>query len=1040
MVVDEPLEDMFEVINQGGKKRVSEMIALKHSIDQVWDNVNRLLIRINSDMKLSPFKSDTTFGVDKESFSILKANLGLRHEAYYDKLNKMKNALIKRAKQSESELMYKIEISKITEHFKSKKVNIAKRKILMMKERYKSEKHSNDLKILLIRANFLLRDYLSVLNVIHHLPEDTNFEEEKALYLIKCWYNLEVYETLWEWGKEFDFSVFKGEDKNLAIWLVMESGFLLGIDTDFSKFLEPVEVGAPYHLHIMHTLARSYLKSHKPEIAISVLETALEKKPALDIDKTAYNRILLTHAQVLFETGEYRSALDRFFILLNNDYYFEEALYGIAWCYIKLGMYQKAGTTLRKLINQSPQSARAAEAIQIMSMRLVNKAQYEWDKVTYLAKDEKQINQILKKLSEKFRSEENPKKIKQYKAAYKKINKLFMQLKEEKKQDYTAINSMYQEALNICELIATYYETGSFQEIRLSDKREKTLFKLDSLLITIKNKGKGDQEAEHFTSKHRENIQTIKKLVDKSFVRSAEILLALYKWQGEHLDWQKLQLSEKQKQLDKQYKYETDPKSQQVYMQEKNKILSQVDSLVLESVKLDKYRHNKLSVIITQLLETPLDPSDEVYLRYHLGELEYKNENKEFNRSFYQFENKVDQYDSLLALYNDGKLSEMPEPPAAPFLKHEKSMKQYQAALAEYPDLKDEFIAANRYSLAWCYNDLGLYDSAVSQMSRVAYDFKQSPFAPQAWMYLGESYFDRGQLDSAAHAYQSVMKYPKSEWFDDALYKLAWTEYRNSNPEKAISSFLAVVDLGKDKKAGKALLENESIDYIAVSFSETDLMSDKGLKKAVTFCQKQGDSQKGSQILHRLGDIYEKQGKDKLAVKSYNKLMDMYPLYTKVPAVESSLIKIEGKNLTRDQINKLKIDLFHRYNSKGKWARKQSDPAAVRFADSIAANELYESAINYHQTALLKNDRHSYTKAMKTYKEYVKFYPASPLTNKCHYNFAEILFSIGEYYEAAEEYIVVSKKYPDSEYKETAAWNAIVASQNLLKQEGDMHK
>lgn len=1040
MAVGEPLDDMFEVINQGDMERIHEMIALKHATDNVWDAILRLMVRINSDMKLVPFKADTTYGVDKEFFDILKLNLGLRHEEYYTKLNSMKNALVKRASHTELELLYKIELSQIKKYFKIKKEGLAKRKILMMKERYKKDQHTHELNILLIRANFLLKDYLSALSVIHHMPEDPYFEEEKILYTIQCWYHLEVYETLWQWGKVFDFTKFSGEDRNLALWLAMESGFLFGVNADYTKFIDQVEPDAPYNLHIMHTLARSYLKNYEPDIALSILEKASEKRPVANIDKTAYQRILLTHAQALFEVRDYRNALDKFFVLLNDDFYFEEALFGIAWCYIKLGKFKKAGTTLRKLINQSPQSARAAEAIQIMSKRLVNKAVYEWDKIIYLANEEKQLNQILAKLSVKITGARNAEKKKQYKSAYQKIDKLLIQLKEEKREDYGAINSLYHEALNIYELIATHYETGSFQEIRFSDKREKVLYKLDSLLITIKNRGKGKLETEHFTAKHRQGVQTIKKLVDKSFVRSAETLLALYKWQGDYLDWQKLQLSEKRKQLDKVYKYKNDPASQKIYLQQKNSLLSQVDSLVFEGRKLDKRWYKKLSVLLRDLLKTPLDPSDEIYLRYHLGELEYKNENREFNRAFYVYERKINIYDSVLALYNDGKILELPQAPEAPVLKHEKSITQYKTALEKYPDLKDEFIPANRYSLAWCYNDLGIYDSAAVQMSTVAYNFKHSPFAPQAWMYLGENFFDRGQLDSAVHAYHSVMKYPESEWFDDALYKLAWTQYRNSNPQKAISSFLAVVDLGKDKKAGKALLENESIDYIAISFSESDSTSDKGLKRAATFCQKLGDPPKGMQILHRLGDIYEKQGKDKLAVKSYKKLMEMYPQYTKGPAVESSLIKIQGKNLTQDQINKYKIALFHKYNSKGKWAKKQSDPVAVAFADSIANNELYESAINYHQAALQQNDSLSYTKAMSTYKDYIKFYPASPLANECHYNYAEILFSVGDYYKAAEEYITVSKRYPDSKYKEAAAWNAIVATQTLLQQKGNNKK
>ena len=66
---------------------------------------------------------------------------------------------------------------------------------------------------------------------------------------------------------------------------------------------------------------------------------------------------------------------------------------------------------------------------------------------------------------------------------------------------------------------------------------------------------------------------------------------------------------------------------------------------------------------------------------------------------------------------------------------------------------------------------------------------------------------------------------------------------------------------------------------------------------------------------------------------------------------------------------------------------------------------------------------------------YFRMYPQTKRANECHYNFAEIKFSLGDYERAAEEYMAVSKRYPDSKYRETAAWNAIVASQNLLKQE-----
>ena len=163
----------------------------------------------------------------------------------------------------------------------------------------------------------------------------------------------------------------------------------------------------------------------------------------------------------------------------------------------------------------------------------------------------------------------------------------------------------------------------------------------------------------------------------------------------------------------------------------------------------------------------------------------------------------------------------------------------------------------------------------------------------------------------------------------------------------------------------------------------------------------------------------------------------MYPGYKNSPIVESNLISAKTKDLPLEEANKYKIDFFKKYNRKSNWAMKQTDPKIIGVADSVAESQLYDASITYHQIALQKNDTAAYNRTTSTYRDFIHYYPSSPQANECHYNLAEVLFSTGDYHKAAEEYIAVSKRYPGSKYKETAAWNAIVASQNLLKQEGN---
>jgi TolA-binding protein len=384
-----------------------------------------------------------------------------------------------------------------------------------------------------------------------------------------------------------------------------------------------------------------------------------------------------------------------------------------------------------------------------------------------------------------------------------------------------------------------------------------------------------------------------------------------------------------------------------------------------------------------------------------------------------------------LKRFRSGARMELPREPVYPVLDHEKSMRRYRAAIAA--DSASLFGGAALYSLAWCYNDLARFDSAFTCMSTLATRYPDHPHAAQAWMFCGEYQFDKGDLKNALSAFYTVMKYPESEWFDEALYKVAWTQYRLSNPEKAISSFLALVDLGGGR-FGHSLLEKESMDYIAISFSETDISGEKGLDRAAAFARRLGDAQRGCQILHRLAQVYRDQGRHAMAKKTFEHILSSYPNFTENPAVEAELIAVIERDASTELSIDQKYDYFKKYCRRSAWAQRQPDTVRAK-ADSTACSMLYTAAISFHQLALQKNNDSLYRKAIGAYTDYIDLYPATAQANECHYNLAEIQFSLGNYRQAAEEYIAVSRRYPDSKYRETAAWNAIVASQNLLKLE-----
>jgi TolA-binding protein len=887
--------------------------------------------------------------------------------------------------------------------------------------------------VLLLKACFALGEYDEALRVSGLLSENAGSSWEVTKIKIQSYYSLKRYNDLWQWARGFDFKSLPAPSRNMALWIAMESGLALGSSDTIPALASFAVKDSENALSILHCLGRYYVKKGDWSTAQSVFEGALSPSIPAKSDEEAKRRMELTCAQVYYERGKYQKALKLFYHLLNREEQFAEALFGISWCYLALGDDSKAETSLRKLINQNPRSPLSAEGLLVIMERYISKARLEWDKKVYLSNEQRRLLERRGIVEEKMSADTANKNSETYSLLVSKIDDLVHRLKKENKSSPEDILAYYEKAGRLSKLISAYYRTGSFQETVFSEKRERLLRGIDSLLLCVKESRDAEVTPETALSESQRDVAKIKESVKKSEVTAVRALIDQYRWEREYGDWQKTELKREKDALVRMMRATPDSTQRTGLLMRQKKLDGRMDSLVRAGDDAAKTWRRLLTEKCTEMLARQLDTIDEIYFRYHCGEMQYNNENEKYTNAYAVFEDSMTVYDSLMKLSAAGKSRRSSPRPMEPVLNHEASMEQYRMILGKFP--RASLAHAVHYSLAWCFNDQGALDSAVAHMQSLVVEYPSSQYSPQAWMYIGEYMFDHAKLDRALKAYQAVMKYPESEWFEKALYKLAWTQYRLSNPEKAISSFLALVDLGVGARTGKTLLEKESIDYIAISFSETDASGEKGLERATNFVRRFGDKAQGARILHRLAAIFKEQGRFDMSRKTYATLLNLYPENQNGPLIESELLAVVEKNSTLEQANVNKIEFFNKYNKNGSWAKRQNDPGARRGGDSLACKLLYDAAISGHQLALQKNDNSLYAAAAETYQTFIKNYPQSSQAGECHYNFAEIMFSLGNYERAAEEYITVSKQYTDGKYTETAAWNAIVATQNLLKME-----
>ncbi|MFP4240642.1 MAG: tetratricopeptide repeat protein [Chitinispirillaceae bacterium] len=1005
MVVKEPVEGMFEVLEHKDLERINEMIEIKNEIDSLWRSIDELLLKVSAAMEIGFVQEEKSS--DKEEFvQILKASLGQQAESSYRKLNAIKNSLMDRSSLAQARDMYRVEYRRVQKYLSKNKYELARKKTLNLVTRYEGRVGLDELNLELARVNFSLGHYSRVLPAAQRITKNTNQHHKSLLYVLQSLYALKEFEKVWSIGNRTDLDVHRGKHRNMIIWIIMESGIALKEKDNYSRLASRVVKGESYHFHVLHSLARSYLLSRDTSMAVSVLESASKMRPGSKIDRTASHTIKITLAELLYERGEFESALSLYFPLLKEEKDLDQVLTGIAWCYFGMGADGKAENALRKLINQKPESFLAAEAIYVMAKRFLHNAKIDWEKNVFLVSEEHRLTKLLDKVEKRIAESENPEK--RIVQAATELQELITRLKKESRADYNQIISSYNRVYSIHDLVEKHYSSGSFQKVTFTEKREELLYVLDSLLIAVQKQDKNSVSKKLKIAQVNRSRAKIKSVVNKLKILRTVALLDQYRWEREYLDWQK-----------KQFR-----------LKESDSISAQLDSILEKEEVLRKYAYSELAAGIRKVISLGISSRDEAYLRYHLAELYYSEENDRFSEQYDQYEANFQIHNELISAQDNRK--KQVKAPVAPVLVHDKSLAEYRRAVASDGD--SSVTAAAFYSMGWCFNDLAQFDSAYHYMEKVAENYPLSPHAAQAWMYCGENRFEKADLEEAIRCYRAVMRYPESEYFDQALYKLAWTQYRLSNPHKAISSFLALVELGEGNKAG-ALLEKESMDYIAISFSETDISGELGLKKAVAFVNKFGDDQRAYSILKRLAGVYSDQGRYDMAKKSYRKLLTMYPEHPENFEVESRLLALREKGASPDETGLLKMDFYKKYSIKGFWAETQKDSSVLRKSDSAAAHHLYEAAIGFHQFALQNKDAELFDFALDAYGEYINSYPEFPLAGECHYNLAEIHFSRGRFRRAAEEYMKVSQKYDKSKYRETAAWNAIVASQQLLKQE-----
>jgi tetratricopeptide (TPR) repeat protein len=334
-----------------------------------------------------------------------------------------------------------------------------------------------------------------------------------------------------------------------------------------------------------------------------------------------------------------------------------------------------------------------------------------------------------------------------------------------------------------------------------------------------------------------------------------------------------------------------------------------------------------------------------------------------------------------------------------------------------------------------------------------------SRFLPEAWTRVGEYHFDNSELELAAAAYTRVLKFKDSPYYDKALYKLAWTYYREDDYPEAIRRFDDLVVFSDKRKAESGAegsdLRTESVQYLGISFAEKDWNGDQvddtesGLERIDKFYRGREKEPHVREIYAKLGDIYFDETEYFRAIEVYKRTLNKWPYHPDNPKLQDRIVMAFERQRDFGHALEEREALARNYSKGTEWYKHNRDNGqAIQTAQDLAELALVSAAVNHHKAAqdlkklaaaqkkpdpkMLEKIQNEYKLAAEAYEHYLEQYPNSRNTYEYSYSYAETLYYAGRFRDAAIAYEKVRDSKLDNKYVEDAAFNAVKSYEMAL--------
>lgn len=486
----------------------------------------------------------------------------------------------------------------------------------------------------------------------------------------------------------------------------------------------------------------------------------------------------------------------------------------------------------------------------------------------------------------------------------------------------------------------------------------------------------------------------------------------------------------------KDFKREVQLLVEKKYEEKRNTLSNSYEKAIRDLEVLErKERLDAIAQFEEFLQRYPNDPKYTPDVMFRLAELYYERSSDDHIVAMRDYEEALKKLDP----------EKNPTPPPEPKVDFSKSIALYQRLLSDFPSYR--LNDASYYLLGYCLEKQEAFADSRKAYTDLIAHYPKSKFTTEAWVRIGEYYFDAYNedraLEKAADAYEHAIEDRSHPLFDKALYKLGWTYYRMDRFDDSVQRFLGLIDYYQEqsKKKGDETaggdLRAEAMQYTAVSFVDEKWGS---LAKAQETFAKLGGRPYESEVYRRMADIYFDQTKHAEAIEAYRLVLQKDPLTKDAPQIQQRIVQAYERDRKLEEAFAESSKLANMFGPGTPWNDKwKRDPDVIATAAEMAEKSLYSTAVYHHQQALvfkqegkLEQARATFETAAKAYGAYLQRFPRSKNAYEMEFYFAECLYNSFQFAEAAKHYAAVRDSSQDVKYQADASFSAVLAWQKQI--------